>query len=210
LSKLIDQSAEHHIAQKTYLKNISEKLLILEDLKKSKEEAQSNQDLKIDFTEDDPRLSVTKIDDQVLSGSLALADMGIVEVVCDPIKEELMRYGEKGPRHVVIYARLSANTLVHPFYGIAERHGQRWAVMRDLRNCLTLGGAIQNEAIPESTLERISIAYDIAKTVEYLHSVEVLVKRLSDRNVVLVCESGAVTPYLTNLERARLVCVPLT
>lgn len=98
-------------------------LLILEDLKKSRETTQSNLDLSIEFPESDTRLSVTPFDNNTLAGSLALPSTEAVEVVCDPIKEELMRFGEKGPRHVLIYARLSANTLVHPFYGIAQRYG---------------------------------------------------------------------------------------
>jgi hypothetical protein len=75
----------------------------------------------------------------------------------------------------------------------------------DLRDQPVLGDAIGRKEIPDSILGRIGIAYDIAKTVDYLHSVEVLVKRLSDRNIVLMLESGTFTPYLTNLERARLV-----
>jgi hypothetical protein len=134
-----------------------------------------------------------------------LADARIVNVVCEPVKEDLMRYGEKGPRHVLIYAQLSANTLVHPFYGIAQRFGQRWAVMKDLRECPTLGAAIRDGRLPQFVLERLGIAHDIAKTIEYLHSVEVLVKRLSDKTVLLSSDHGEVVPYLTDLERARLV-----
>lgn len=39
---------------------------------------------------------------------------------------------------------------------------------------------------------------------EYLHSVEILVKRLSDSTVILESTDGTITPYLTNLESARL------
>jgi hypothetical protein len=179
--------------------------LILEELKKNSEQTQPPLDLSIEFPETDTRLSVRELDDNTIAGSLVLPNAEAVKIVCDPIKEDLMRYGEKGPRHVLIYARLSANTLVHPFYGIAQRYGQRWAVMKDLRDQPVLGDAIRRKEILDSILGRIGIAYDIAKTVDYLHSVEVLVKRLSDRNIVLMLESGTFTPYLTNLERARLV-----
>jgi hypothetical protein len=78
--------------------------------------------------------------------------------------------------------------------------------MKDLRKCPTLGVAIRDGNLPQSVLERLGVAHDIAKTVEYLHSVEVLVKRLSDKTVVLSSDYGTITPYLTDLERARLVC----
>lgn len=121
--------------------------LILEDLKNSKR-TQSPLTLSVEFPETDTRLSVSKLDDKTIAGSLALPNAEAVEVVCDPIKEDAMRYGEKGPRHGLRYARLSAHTLVHPFYGIAQRYGQRWEVMKDLRNQPVLGDAIERKEIP--------------------------------------------------------------
>ncbi|KAH8689275.1 hypothetical protein GQ44DRAFT_720472 [Phaeosphaeriaceae sp. PMI808] len=77
--------------------------------------------------------------------------------------------------------------------------------MKDLRKAPTLAGAIQDGKLPQSTLERLGIAHEVAKTVVYLHSVEVLVKRLSDKTVLLTSENGTFKPYLTDLENARLV-----
>jgi serine/threonine protein kinase len=151
------------------------------------------------------RLQVTEESDRLLSGSLADADSRITKVVCEPVKEDLMKYGEKGPRHVLIYAKLSANTLVHPFYGIAQRSNQRWIVMKDLRQCPSLRDMMRDGKVPKSVLERTSIACDIARTMEYLHSVEILVKRLSDTTILLSRENNVVIPYLTNIDRARLV-----
>ncbi len=71
---------------------------------------------------------------------------------------------------------------------------------------LSLGFAIERGELPQSVLTRLEIAHDVAKAVAYLHSVDVLVKRLSDRTVLLSIDSGGIiTPYLTDLERARLV-----
>jgi serine/threonine protein kinase len=182
---------------------ILEKLQILDELKKNQEEEKAPQ-LKVHFSEQDLRLQVTKESEKLLSGSFVDADSGITKVICEPVKEDLMKYGEKGPRHVLIYAKLSANTLVHPFYGIAQRFNQRWIVMKDLRQCPSLRDMMRDNKMPESLLDRISIACDVARTMEYLHSVEILVKRLSDTTILLSHENNAVIPYLTNLDRARL------
>lgn len=205
LWKLITKADENQTSLETYMGHILAKLQILDDLKKNLDEERVS-NLEVEFPESDSRLSVTKDGDNILCGSLVLADARTMKVVCEPVKEDLMRFGEKGPRHVLIYAQLSANTLVHPFYGIAQRFDQRWTVMKDLRKYPTLGVAIQDGNLPQSVLERLGVAHDIAKTVEYLHSVEVLVKRLSDKTVVLSSDYGTITPYLTDLERARLVC----
>jgi serine/threonine protein kinase len=65
--------------------------------------------------------------------------------------------------------------------------------------------AIRDGKLPQSTLERLAIVHEVAKIIEYLHSVEVLVKRLSDKNILLASENGTLKPYLTDLESARLV-----
>jgi hypothetical protein len=46
--------------------------------------------------------------------------------------------------------------------------------------------------------------YD-SKTVAYLHSVEILVKSLSDETVLLIQENNSWTPIVTGLEQARQV-----
>ncbi|KAF5720071.1 serine threonine kinase [Fusarium mundagurra] len=164
--------------------------------------------LQVDFRDSDPRLALTKDprDDALLSGELFPHDSqsGSVKVLCEPVNESLMQYGEKGPRHVLIYAQISANAGVQPFYGIAERFGKRWTVMKDLRDMPTLASTIKSGTWPKPLSQRLSVAYEVAKTMEYLHSVEILVKRLSDRTVVLEEIDGTITPYLTNLESARL------
>lgn len=76
--------------------------------------------------------------------------------------------------------------------------------MKDLRGIPTLAHAIKDGTWPESLPQRLSVAHEVAKTMEYLHSVEILVKRLSDSTVILEFTDGIITPYLTNLESARL------
>jgi serine/threonine protein kinase len=199
---------ENQSRQQTDLAAILDKLRILDDLKKVADR-QTSPELKIDFPEDDTCLSIMGADDrgQLLYGILTSPGGDQTHVVCEPIQDNIMNYGQAGPRHVLIYARISANTLVHPFYGIAQRRGRMWAVMKDLRTSKTLAQAIRDTQLPASVLDRVAIAHQIATTVEYLHSVEVLVKRLSDTKVLLCIENNSITPYLTDLEQARLVCL---
>ena len=202
-----DNQTQHDDYMAEYMAKIWAKLEILDELKKNSDEAEPP-GLKINFPEGDSLLDVQK-DDGILTGQLKVAHTtaSSTAVICEPLKEELMRFGEKGPRHVLIYAKISANTLVHPVYGIAERIDQRWAVMKDLRKSPTLAAAIQYGQRPQSVLERIAIAHHVATTIDYLHSVDVLVKHLSDSTVVLSSDKGEVIPYLTDLEKARLVWI---
>ncbi|KAF3000079.1 hypothetical protein E8E13_002135 [Curvularia kusanoi] len=180
---------------------------ILEEMMKVQKE-EGTPKLQVDFQDNDPRLTLAKdsLNDTLLSGELFPhnSQHGSVKVLCEPVNESLMKYGEKGPRHVLIYAQISLNAGVQPFYGITERFGKRWTVMKDLRGMSTLSRAIEDGTWPKPLSQRLSIAYEVARTMEYLHSVEILVKRLSDHTVVLEEIDGIITPYLTNLESARL------
>ncbi|KAF1962378.1 kinase-like protein [Byssothecium circinans] len=164
--------------------------------------------LQVDFRADDNRLKLTKdsLNNALLSGELSSPESpnDSVKVLCEPVNESLMKDRQKGPRHVLIYAQISANAGVQPFYGIAEHDKKRWTVMKDLRDMPTLASASKDGTWPEPLSQRLSVAYEVAKTMEYLHSVEILVKRLSDRTVVLEEVDGIITPLLTNLESARL------
>jgi serine/threonine protein kinase len=186
--------------------SILEKLSILDELKMIQDEKKAGE-LGIKFSETNEDLISRQESENLLVGSLQLHDSTAsqVDIVGEPLNEDLMRYGEKGPRHVLIYAEISAHTLVHPFYGVAQRHNRRWAIMKDLRKCPTLADAIKNGQMPSSIPDRIAVAHQIATTVDYLHSVEVLIKRLSDRSVLISRNGDVITPYLTELEKARLV-----
>jgi Protein tyrosine and serine/threonine kinase len=193
LLKLDTKTNDTRAQQEKDMETVLEKLQILDELKKNQEEAKAPQ-LRIDFPEQDLRLQVTKESEKLLSGSFVDANSRTTKVICEPVKEDLMMYGEKGPRHVLIYAKLSANTLVHPFYGIPQSFNQRWIVMKDLRQCPSLRDMMRDSKMPESLLDRISIACEVSRTMEYLHSVEILVKRLSDTTILLSHETNAVVP----------------
>ena len=61
----------------------------------------------------------------------------------------------------------------------------------------------------DGPLSRLRLAYEVASAVAYLHSVDIVVKNISDVNIVLKrlrLEDGRrFLPYLTNLEDARTV-----
>ncbi|KAH7231655.1 kinase-like domain-containing protein [Fusarium redolens] len=116
-----------------------------------------------------------------------------------------MRVGEKGPRHVAIYSKLSARCLVHPFYGIARYNGMRWLVFQNLRGSPSLASALSDERCLEEVMDRVKVAADVATTMTYLHSVEILLKSLTDQTVLLVTENSQLVPYLTEIDRARMM-----
>ncbi|KAL6231533.1 kinase-like domain-containing protein [Aspergillus navahoensis] len=206
LLNLATKMQEDQVQQQKHLTAIMDKLKILDELTKISD-MKNPPKLEIDFLEADPRLLVDSAHDEnqeLLYGELIMGSSHKTNVVCEPIEENIMKYGEQGPRHVLIYSRISVNTLVHPFYGVAQRRGRYWAVMKDMRQSRSLSQAIQENQLPDTVRERLSIAHQIAVTVEYLHSVEILVKRLSDTNVLLCVDHGNTTPYLTDLDQARL------
>lgn len=158
--------------------------------------------VKIDFPEGDERLEITP-DGPRFSGTFE----GRAIVLAD-VNDDEMKIGRNGSRHVEIYRRISVGALVQSFYGICERNGKKYAVMEDLRNEPTLAAAVKSNLLPNDTPTRLRIAYDLANTIAYFHSVGILIKSLSDETVVLRrLEGGNLQPCLTNLETARMVRV---
>jgi len=165
--------------------------------------------VKIDFPQHDERL---KIDETGDSGTFE----GKAIVLAD-VNEDQMKVGRHGSRHVEIYKRVSLGTLVQSFYGICEREGKKYAVLEDLRGQPTLATAIQHNLLPnDNPACLLRIAYHLANTVAYFHSVGILIKSLSDVTVVLRGLDGgstghghgqAIEPCLTNIETARTVTV---
>ncbi|KAI1277424.1 kinase-like domain-containing protein [Xylaria sp. FL0933] len=204
LLKQIESARGDDVRSEEHLHTIISKLQILDDIKKNQENKRAGE-LVVDFEESDERLKVeTSESADILQGTLEGPDGAVVPVTCDAVQEQLMRFGEKGPRHVLIYSRLSENTRVHPFYGIARRNGKRWTVFKDMTSCDTLSAAILHGKLPEPFSERLAIAREIALTVDYLHSVDILVKRLSDKHILLEEQHGRLIPYITNIESARM------
>lgn len=155
--------------------------------------------VQISFRRGDPRLKIIGKENSS-DYSAVLQDVG--PVICKEIKSDEIREGW-GSRHAEIYRCISKGTLVQSFYGIAELDGIRYAVMEDLRNDQTLAAAIESHDF--EPLARIHFAYELANTVAYLHSVGIIIKNLSDINVVVIKLGGRLQPRLANLEQARTV-----
>jgi hypothetical protein len=199
----VERSQELRRTLESHQKSIQH---ILEEEKKHREGKESL-GIKIDFSKDDQRLNVEQNGESFLSGTL-----DNIKVICQPINTTEMKYG-KAARIAYIYSMLAGNTLVHGYYGLVERNDHIWAVMDDLRDSKNIHSLVKGMALPTDPRVRLLIAYDLAKTIAYLHSVEILVKNLSDENVLLVQEEveggTAWKPILTNLDQARLVSLLL-
>jgi hypothetical protein len=207
--KVVD-GQERILSRLTIVDNIDSHLSSLDDGLKGQGEAfsaimdeklkilsQTTATWRIDFQSNDARLKVS----QDVSGDLA-GTLNGQKVVCYPISSN-QRDSRVGPRHVTLYSKLSANTSVHPFYGLADKNGQLYAVMQDLRTAKPLGSCLKDDQF-SGIKDRLRIAYDIAQTVAYLHSVEILVRSLSDQSVVLTPENNEWKPVLMRLDQARL------
>jgi serine/threonine protein kinase len=156
--------------------------------------------VKVDFQESDERLKLTP-DGPGFSGTF-----GGRAIVLANVNEDEMKIGRSGSRHVEVYKRISVGALVQSFYGICERNGKKYAVMEDLRNQPTLAVAVKSNLLPNDSPTRMRIAYDLANTIAYLHSVGIIIKSMSDDTVVLRrLDGGTFQPCLTNLETARVV-----
>lgn len=178
---------------------------LLQELEQERKEKASILPVPIDFGEHDDRLKLST--DDGAKQRYGTLNMGTVRenIVCVALEPEDMRPGQKGPRHVEIYRRISAGASVQPFYGIAARDNQLYAVMKDLRKAPSLAELIASETFPKTLAGRLSIAYDIVCAVAYLHKVEVLVKNLADNTILMIAKSKSLTPILCELEQARLV-----
>ncbi|CVL07488.1 uncharacterized protein FMAN_14391 [Fusarium mangiferae] len=203
--KLLDESRLQLDRTDQYHAEILDKLSILEDIKKNQEGIGATDDAAVDFEFGDARLQITTETPEEIAGTLRLSDSHSVSIVCTKVKESLMRIGEKGPRHVAIYSKLSARCLVHPFYGIARYNGMRWLVFQNLRGSPSLASALSDEGCLQEVMDRVKVAADVAATMTYLHSVEILLKSLTDQTVLLVTENSQLVPYLTEIDRARMM-----
>jgi serine/threonine protein kinase len=164
---------------------------------------QDEERVNIRFPEGDPRLQLISHLDKSQDLLASLKDVG--RVICKEVKNDGIRKG-RGSRHVEIYHLISTSTLVEVFYGIAELKGKRYAVMEDVRDDPTLAAMIDSTELNDP-LTRLHLAYEVASAVAYLHSVGIVVKNISDVNIVLkrLEDRRRFRPCLTNLEESRKV-----
>jgi len=124
LLQLIETTRGDESRSKEQFNVIISKLDILDDIKKNQANERAGA-LVVDFEESDSRLTVSPSGSgDNLRGTLEAPDGNTVPVVCEAVQESLMRYGEKGPRHVLIYSRLSENTRVLALPAEMENDGR--------------------------------------------------------------------------------------
>lgn len=159
----------------------------------------------VSFREGDGQLQNLKADNR---RGLSAVFEG-TQVVCVPLKPGFEQ--RDSARHILIYSKISAMTLVGRFYGIAEIRGfnpytEHWMVLQDLSMYQTLAQATETNSLSTSVLERLKIAYELSKTVAYLHSVQIVIKSMTQDSIVLSQgKGGHLEPVVTKLDEARLV-----
>jgi serine/threonine protein kinase len=112
------------------------------------------------------------------------------------------------PRLISIYAMLSRSVNVQRLFGVFHDPSGDYAVMEDLEGSpfVLLSKALSDNQIAGSTrTQRLRLCYEIALTVAYLHSVNIVVKVISDTSIYLRNSDTGFIPVLTNLGQARAV-----
>jgi serine/threonine protein kinase len=114
------------------------------------------------------------------------------------------------PRILLIYAEISRSINVQKLFGVYHHQDPsslHYTVMQDLGSpFVMLRDALRDQVISKATrIQRLRICYDIAQTVAYLHSVNIIVKVISESSFYIDEADGEFVAVLTNLEHSRLV-----
>jgi serine/threonine protein kinase len=127
-------------------------------------------------------------------------------VRCIPLKT---LYREDTPRLILNYSSLSNSLHVQKFHGVFEDSTGKYAVMEDLEQheaVFTFGDVFQREEFLSTPLRRkLRLCYEVANTVAYLHSVNLVVKVISDSSIFVRFKNDDFLPVFSNLEFARSV-----
>lgn len=116
------------------------------------------------------------------------------------------------PRLLSVYAEISRVVNIQRFFGVFQDTSSNtyYAVMEDLdgdeSSFVLLKDALSNQLIAKiSPIRRLLLSYEIALAVSYLHSLNIVVKVISENSFYVKEVNGEFVPVLTNLEYARLV-----
>jgi len=127
-------------------------------------------------------------------------------VLCVPLKS---LYKEETPKLILNYSCLSASLHVQRFFGVYRDNTGQYAVMEDLQRELgvfTLKDAFREIGFTSSSSQRrLRLCYEIANTVAYLHSVNLVVKVISECSIFIRFKKNEMLPIFSNLESARSV-----
>jgi hypothetical protein len=138
---------------------------------------------------------------------------GVGEIECIPLVGEQSASGAQLPRLINIYSKISQRTFVRKLHGVMQNSQGDFAMMDSLASATNLDHALQSGEFKSQPLDkRLRFLYEICETVQYLHSIGILLKCLSSVNIFFVVSptgSGSIRPILIGLENARLVLLSL-
>lgn len=131
------------------------------------------------------------------------------EVVCVPLTT---MYRDETPRLILNYSRLCAALHIQQFFGIFQDSTGQYAVMEDLqdqKDIIPLSDTIQDRRFQQENIDatqrKLQLCYEIANTVAYFHSINLVVKVISDRSIHIRFTMTDMFPIFSNLETACLV-----
>ncbi|PNP60526.1 hypothetical protein THARTR1_00550 [Trichoderma harzianum] len=107
------------------------------------------------------------------------------------------------PELLKIYNSIQAGAYVQRLFGTVKLNEKYYVVMQDLEGGKTLASACKDGSLPDTPLARVSLAYDIVKTMAWYHNVQLLLKPISDHTIALKkLSSGRLAPFLTKLQNS--------
>lgn len=114
------------------------------------------------------------------------------------------------PRALWTYSMVSRTLNVQRFFGIFRDSNGSYAVMEDLLQgeppARLIRDAFSDDKFAHMNFDRrLRLCYEIAVTVAYLHSLDIIVRVISETNVLVRRLDDEYLPVLTNLEQVRKV-----
>lgn len=112
------------------------------------------------------------------------------------------------PRLLSVYATLSGCVNIQRFYGMFSDASGHYAVMEDVEGeggpFVSLQKALSDNQIAKSSrIHKLRLCYEVALTVAYLHSLEIIVKVISESSIFVRNSDGGLVPVMANLDQTR-------
>lgn len=163
--------------------------------------------IRVDFAEDDSRLSLTFAEGLDVFGRQGLIGKGTLQGV-GQVTCVVVERSDYTSHYLRIYRDIQYGASVQKCYGILQKEDAYYAVLQSVDGLSTLSQACSEGSIAKMTYaERIGLAHELAKSVAWLHKAEIVLRSLSDEQIYLSRGAdGTLSPVVTGLERAREVC----
>jgi hypothetical protein len=109
-------------------------------------------------------------------------------------------------RNLDIYKDLQYSAYIQRYFGVAKIGDGWYAVMEALNTQNTLNNACLQKKLPTTLPQRLSLAYNVAKTMAWYHKADLCIKSVSDQTVVLqAAPSGGENAIIIHAEHIRHV-----